>query len=191
VNALEGPRYERYIGVIYRPDTEKASHYNKTQITKEYDAVIFFDETNAVEPLDRTVPWEQEREQMKAIVDNDFYPEMEVGAIIENDLYDWRMKAAIKINDIGCEFMKHKDIQGASKKFEKALKYVEYNIKKFQAKRELQELRVHILLNFAEANLLLKHWNAVIRDCNTILALKPQLSEAHLFLGRAYEGKVG
>jgi len=188
VKTLEQQRYERYIGVIYRPDTEKASHYCRSSITKEFDAVVFIDETSALPPLDHTAPWEAEREQLRAIVDRDAFPELEPGAVIENDLYDWRLQAAIQINNIGCEFMKSYT-NTARVKFEKALKYIEYNLKAFQANRELQDARTQILMNSAEANLLLKHWNAVIRDCNSILAVKPHLTEAHLFLGRAYEGK--
>ena len=54
VEALEEPRLERAIGVIYRPETERTSHYFEAQLTHQFDAVIHIDETRAVEPLDAT-----------------------------------------------------------------------------------------------------------------------------------------
>lgn len=44
---------ERAIGVIYRPDTERWSHYFEAEMSKQFDVVIHFEETRAVEPLDR------------------------------------------------------------------------------------------------------------------------------------------
>lgn len=42
---------ERYIGVIYHPETELQSHYSTTNIALEYDAIIFHDETSALKAL--------------------------------------------------------------------------------------------------------------------------------------------
>ena len=56
--ALHGPLLERAIGVIYRPETERASHYFDARLSDQFDAVLHFDETRAVEPLERTVEWE-------------------------------------------------------------------------------------------------------------------------------------
>ena len=56
--ALHGPLLERAIGVIYRPETERASHYFDARLSEQFDAVLHFDETRAVEPLERTVEWE-------------------------------------------------------------------------------------------------------------------------------------
>jgi erythromycin esterase-like protein len=56
--ALGGPRLERAIGVIYRPETERMSHYFNARMGEQFDAVIHFDETRAVEPLERTAEWE-------------------------------------------------------------------------------------------------------------------------------------
>jgi len=56
--ALRVPRLERAIGVIYRPETERQSHYFRARITSQFDAVIHIDETRAVEPLERTAGWE-------------------------------------------------------------------------------------------------------------------------------------
>ena len=57
-NALRGPRLERAIGVIYLPRTERVSHYFHARLPEQFDAVLHFDETRAVEPLDRTTQWE-------------------------------------------------------------------------------------------------------------------------------------
>ena len=51
-------RLERAIGVIYRPDTERASHYLWTRLRDQFDAVLIFDETRAVEPIERTAEWD-------------------------------------------------------------------------------------------------------------------------------------
>jgi erythromycin esterase-like protein len=56
---LERPRLERAIGVIYRPDTERASHYFHAHLPQQFDAVLFYDTTRAVEPLERTGLWER------------------------------------------------------------------------------------------------------------------------------------
>jgi erythromycin esterase-like protein len=50
---LQGPRLERAIGVIYRPETERWSHYFDCQIDRQFDAVIHLDETRALIPLER------------------------------------------------------------------------------------------------------------------------------------------
>jgi len=52
--ALTSPRLERAIGVIYRPDTERASHYFRARLADQFDAVIHIDHTHALEPLE---PW--------------------------------------------------------------------------------------------------------------------------------------
>ncbi|AOB33911.1 protein-L-isoaspartate O-methyltransferase [Bordetella sp. H567] len=48
---LNAPRLERYIGVIYRPDTELYSHYAEATLAEQYDAYVWFDVTAAVTPL--------------------------------------------------------------------------------------------------------------------------------------------
>jgi protein-L-isoaspartate(D-aspartate) O-methyltransferase len=45
------PRLERFIGVIYRPDTELLSHYSDASLPQQFDAYVWFDETSAVMPL--------------------------------------------------------------------------------------------------------------------------------------------
>ena len=49
--ALAEPRLERFIGVIYRPETERWSHYSEAILPKQFDAWVWFDETEAVTPL--------------------------------------------------------------------------------------------------------------------------------------------
>jgi erythromycin esterase-like protein len=49
--ALLTPRLERFIGVIYRPATERWSHYSETILARQFDAWAWFDETEAVTPL--------------------------------------------------------------------------------------------------------------------------------------------
>jgi erythromycin esterase-like protein len=55
---LRAERLERAIGVIYRPQTERLSHYFRARLSDQFDAVMHFDETRAVEPLERTTRWE-------------------------------------------------------------------------------------------------------------------------------------
>jgi erythromycin esterase-like protein len=56
---LDQPRLERAIGVIYRPETERASHYFHACLPAQFDAVLHFDRTRAVEPLERTAVWDR------------------------------------------------------------------------------------------------------------------------------------
>lgn len=48
---LARPRLERYIGVIYRPETELYSHYAEAVLAEQYDGYVWFDQTGAVTPL--------------------------------------------------------------------------------------------------------------------------------------------
>lgn len=48
-----GSRLERAIGVIYRPDTERWSHYFEADMASQFDAVVHIDDTHALRPLDR------------------------------------------------------------------------------------------------------------------------------------------
>jgi erythromycin esterase-like protein len=52
----EENRLERFIGVIYRPGTEKISHYSQALLHKQLDGFIFFDRTEAVKPLEAIQP---------------------------------------------------------------------------------------------------------------------------------------
>jgi erythromycin esterase-like protein len=55
---LRDTRLERAIGVIYRPDTERQSHYFLARLPDQFDAVLHIDETHALEPLERTSEWD-------------------------------------------------------------------------------------------------------------------------------------
>jgi len=48
---LSQQRLQRYIGVIYRPETERASHYSYATLPNQYDAFVWFDQTQAVTAL--------------------------------------------------------------------------------------------------------------------------------------------
>jgi len=48
---LCSPRLERAIGVVYRPETERRSHYFHARLPEQFDAVVHLDETTAVTPL--------------------------------------------------------------------------------------------------------------------------------------------
>lgn len=57
--ALHEARLHRAIGVVYRPQTERASHYYHARLPAQFDAIIHVDETRALEPLERTSDWER------------------------------------------------------------------------------------------------------------------------------------
>jgi erythromycin esterase-like protein len=58
--ALDQARLERAIGVIYRPESERVSHYFEARLPDQFDAVVHFDVTRAVEPLDPSAGWHLE-----------------------------------------------------------------------------------------------------------------------------------
>jgi protein-L-isoaspartate(D-aspartate) O-methyltransferase len=51
-DGLGKERLERAIGVIYRPETERASHYFRANLPQQFDEYIWFDDTRAVTPLE-------------------------------------------------------------------------------------------------------------------------------------------
>jgi len=57
VGNLPAELLERAIGVIYRPETELGSHYFHARLAAQFDAVVHFDHTRAVEPLERSASW--------------------------------------------------------------------------------------------------------------------------------------
>jgi erythromycin esterase-like protein len=59
IESLQEWRLERAIGVIYRPETERLSHYFHARIAQQFDAIIHSDETRALEPLERTSVWDK------------------------------------------------------------------------------------------------------------------------------------
>lgn len=56
-HALSRRRLERAIGVIYRPQTERQSHYFHACLPQQFDCVLHFDQTRAVEPLEWGDTW--------------------------------------------------------------------------------------------------------------------------------------
>jgi erythromycin esterase-like protein len=56
--ALREPRLERAIGVIYRPATERQSHFFAASAPRQFDALVHVDVTRAVEALERNQSWE-------------------------------------------------------------------------------------------------------------------------------------
>jgi erythromycin esterase-like protein len=57
---FRGELLERAIGVIYRPETERVSHYFYADLPRQFDGVIHFDRTRALEPLDKVASWTHE-----------------------------------------------------------------------------------------------------------------------------------
>jgi erythromycin esterase-like protein len=51
--ALARPRLERAIGVLYRPETERASHYFTARLPEQFDLLVHIDRTRALEPLEK------------------------------------------------------------------------------------------------------------------------------------------
>lgn len=51
---LGATRLERAVGVVYRPETERVSHYFDARMSEQFDAIIHVDHTTAVRPLDAT-----------------------------------------------------------------------------------------------------------------------------------------
>jgi erythromycin esterase-like protein len=56
---LHGRRLERAIGVVYRPEAERISHYFHARIADQFDALIHIDQTSALEPLEISSEWER------------------------------------------------------------------------------------------------------------------------------------
>ncbi|HET9753449.1 MAG TPA: erythromycin esterase family protein [Myxococcales bacterium] len=57
---LREPLLERAIGVVYRPRTERQSHYFEARVAQQFDAVVHLDRTRALLPLERTQIWTAE-----------------------------------------------------------------------------------------------------------------------------------
>jgi erythromycin esterase-like protein len=55
---LSEPRLERAIGVVYRPETERASHYFPARLDRQFDFVVHLDRTTALQPLDDIAAWD-------------------------------------------------------------------------------------------------------------------------------------
>lgn len=66
---LRHPRLERAIGVLYLPQTERVSHYFFSRLPEQFDAVIHFQDTLAVEPLERTPLWSTGEDRVEETID--------------------------------------------------------------------------------------------------------------------------
>jgi erythromycin esterase-like protein len=55
---LRERRLQRAIGVIYRPESERQSHYLEACPAEQFDVLVHLDETRALEPLERESEWE-------------------------------------------------------------------------------------------------------------------------------------
>jgi erythromycin esterase-like protein len=56
-STITARRLQRAIGVVYRPETERQSHYFEADVARQFDALIHIDHTRAVEPLEVTTTW--------------------------------------------------------------------------------------------------------------------------------------
>lgn len=57
VDHLLEPRLLRAIGVIYRPETERQSHYFYSCLPEQFDFLLHYDETDALRPLRIPMQW--------------------------------------------------------------------------------------------------------------------------------------
>lgn len=57
-HGIPGNLLQRAIGVVYRPETERASHWFRADIREQFDAVIHIDKTSALQPLERSSLWD-------------------------------------------------------------------------------------------------------------------------------------
>ncbi len=56
-SVLEAPRLQRAIGVVYRPQTERLSHYFHCELPDQFDWLLHIDETRALTPLEPGDTW--------------------------------------------------------------------------------------------------------------------------------------
>ena len=65
--ALREPMLQRAIGVLYLPQTERASHYFEASLAQQFDAVFHLDETAALEPLDASSQWHRRPDTVEPV----------------------------------------------------------------------------------------------------------------------------
>ncbi|KAI0335983.1 hypothetical protein GY45DRAFT_1316007 [Cubamyces sp. BRFM 1775] len=58
---LDRPRYQRFIGVIYRRLTEVPSHYSKCSAAKQFDCIAHVRESRGIEPLESENTWKGQK----------------------------------------------------------------------------------------------------------------------------------
>lgn len=73
-HALRLPRLERAIGVIYRPETERQSHYFFARLPQQFDALIHLDHSRALHPLEPEPGWLAEHQAALATEPPETYP---------------------------------------------------------------------------------------------------------------------
>lgn len=152
---------ERYIGVIYRPQTEKASHYSVSCMGKEFDAICFFDFSNALEPIVLGSIWKRQSEKFGIPMELaiDIYPESpEIRNIASGKAID----IAMQLHKLGQVYMQNDYAEIALEKFTKGLKYSEHP-------EVPKSLKVELLLHSASCHLKIKAWTKAIRNCDEIL----------------------
>jgi erythromycin esterase-like protein len=59
IDRLRDERLQRAIGVVYRPETERWSHYFHARLPEQFDALIHLDHTHALHPLEKTSEWDE------------------------------------------------------------------------------------------------------------------------------------
>ena len=59
IETLAEPRLERAIGVIYKPETERFSHYFHAILPRQFDTVLHLDRTTAIRPFDPDAGFEE------------------------------------------------------------------------------------------------------------------------------------
>ena len=58
-DVLEPRRLERAIGVVYRPTTERVSHYFSASAADRFDLLVHLEETTALAPLEPVCEWDE------------------------------------------------------------------------------------------------------------------------------------
>ena len=66
---LSSPRLQRAIGVIYLPQTERISHYFAAKLSEQFDMFFHFQETQAVEPMEKTSRWVSGDDRVEQTID--------------------------------------------------------------------------------------------------------------------------
>lgn len=189
VKIFEKARYERYIGVIYRPLTEKASHYQKTILPREYDTVIYIDRTHALEPIDHHPHWVQHREQYAKIkyVDIDPYPELEGAELDRREIalqLDWWMNAIAEITGVGNSCFANQMYPEALSKYQKALTYL--RCIPGLSREDSETLRREIVFNRACTHIQQGRWHEALRDCKYLSQQSPQDPEVQKLTNMLY-----
>ena len=59
IQLLAEPRLQRTVGIVYRPDMEIDHQYFKVRLNAQFDAILHFDKTRAVEPIEHTTGWDR------------------------------------------------------------------------------------------------------------------------------------